>query len=159
MTDLRFQRRLAADLLGCGVERVWIDPNRISEVEEAVTRSDVRVLINLGAIKKKQVRGISSARRKKYLEQKKKGRRSGPGSRKGTKYARYPRKRRWIDTIRPIRRTLRVLRDEGYIDRSTYRKFYRRASGGMFRNVNHLLLHMKMEGVIDDEAIKAIQKR
>ena len=159
MTDLRFQRRLAADLLKCGVERVWIDPQRISEVEEAVTRSDIRVLINLGAIKKKQVRGISNYRRKKYMEQKKKGRRSGPGSRKGTKYARYPRKRRWIDTIRPIRRTLRTLRDDGYIDRSTYRKFYRQASGGMFRSVNHLLLHMKMEGVIDDEVIKSIQKR
>jgi len=36
--DLRNQRRLAAEILKCGENRVWIDPEEVEEVEKAVTR-------------------------------------------------------------------------------------------------------------------------
>ena len=115
MTDLRHQRRMAAEVLKCGENRVWMDPDRCEEIAKAVTRSDIRLLIKGGAIAKKPVKGISSARKKKLKMQKEKGRRKGPGSRKGAKNARYPRKRKWVVTIRAIRAYLRELRDEGKI--------------------------------------------
>ena len=73
------------------------------------------------------------------------GKRKGHGSRKGSKYARFPKKRRWIQTIRPIRRSLRELRDGGNITSDTYRYYYRHASGGIFRSVGHMKSHMEAE--------------
>lgn len=138
MVDLKNQRRMAADLLKCGVNRVWIDTNRTEDVAEAVTRTDVRSLIKEGAIKSKQKKGISRARIKHIQDQKHKGKRKGHGSRKGTKHSRFSKKRRWIQTIRPIRAMLREYRDQGRITAATYRKFYRHAKGGMFKSKAHL---------------------
>jgi len=151
MTDLRHQRRMAAEVLKCGENRVWMDPDRCEEIAKAVTRSDIRLLIKGGAIAKKPVKGISSARKKKLKMQKEKGRRKGPGSRKGAKNARYPRKRKWVVTIRAIRAYLRELRDEGKIDRHIYRTYYRRAKGGVFRSKAHLRSHLIDEGIIKEE--------
>ncbi len=147
MVDLKYQKRMAAEVLKCGAGRVYLDPNKTEDVAEAVTRSDIRSLVKNGVIRKTQKKGISRGRARHIAAQKKKGKRKGPGSRKGAKYARFPKKRRWIQTIRPIRRTLREYRDGGFIDASTYRKFYMQAKGGMFRNVGHLESHMKLEKV------------
>ena len=62
MVDLKNQRRVAATMLKCGENRVWIDPLRIEDVAEAVTRQDIRGLIKTRAIRAKQKRGISSGR-------------------------------------------------------------------------------------------------
>lgn len=151
VTDLRNQRRLAAELLGCGENRVWIDPLHTDDVAEAVTRQDVRSLINRGLVDKKQKKGSSRSRARKLQEQKDKGRRQGPGSRKGSRGARESKKTRWMRTIRPIRRTLRYLRDEGHLDPATYRTYYRQAKGGVFRSRNHLIAHLKTDGAIADD--------
>ncbi len=149
--DVKFQRRLAASILKCGEERVWMDPNALDEIKEAVTREDIKMLIKRGLIKRKKIKGTSRVRANYIKMQKEKGRRKGPGSRKGKKYARYPRKERWMKTIRPIRATLKDLRDSGKIDRHTYRRFYRLAKGGTFKSRNHLLMHLKTEGYIKEE--------
>ncbi len=141
--DLTFQKRLAADILKCGISRVYIDPKALSEVEEAITRADVRMLIKRGLIKKLPKKGNSRGRIKKRQAQLRKGLRNGPGSRKGTKYARLSRKERWIKTIRALRDELRKLKKEGKIDRRTYRKYYLYAKAGMFKSRAHLLLHLK----------------
>ena len=150
MVDLKNQRRVAATMLKCGENRVWIDPLRIEDVAEAVTRQDIRGLIKTRAIRAKQKRGISSGRAKYIANQKKKGKRKGHGSRKGTKYARFPKKRRWINTIRPIRRKLKEYRDSGQIDAKTYRRFYLHAKGGMFKNKGHLELQMRQMDVLKE---------
>ncbi len=146
--DVKFQRRIAAELLKCGENRVWIDSNALDEVKDAVTKDDVRNLIKRGLIKKRPIKGVSRARANYIKMQREKGRRKGHGSRKGGKYARYPRKLRWIKTIRPIRNTLRDLRDNGKIDKHTYRRFYLLAKGGVFKNKNHLLAHLRDEGYL-----------
>jgi len=151
MTDLRNQRRMAASLLKCGLNRVWMDHDRIDEIAKAVTKEDIRVLINGKAIKSRQIKGISSGRKKFNTKQKEKGRRRGHGSRKGAKYARLPRKERWIRTIRPIRSYLKTLRDEKQIDKTTYRRYYRKAKGGEFRSRNHLKTHLMTDGIIKEE--------
>ena len=151
MTDLRNQRRMASTILKCGENRVWMDHDRTDEIAKAVTKDDVRVLIKGKAIKSRQIKGISRGRTRVTAQQKKKGRRRGPGSRKGAKYARLPRKQRWIQTIRPLRAFLRDLRDTGKIDKTTYRKYYRKAKGGEFRNKHHLHSHMISDGILKED--------
>ncbi len=150
MTDLRNQRRMASTLLKCGANRVWMDHDRIDEIAKAVTKDDIRILIRGRAIESKQKKGTSRGRKKFNAEQKKKGRRRGYGSRKGAKYARLPRKERWIRTIRPIRSYLKMLRSEEKINRTIYRKYYRKAKGGEFRSKRHLETHLISDGIIKE---------
>ena len=132
MTDLSTQKRLAAEILGVGVSRIWIDPKRISDVEEALTRDDIRRLIKEGVIRALPARSPSRERWRKRHEARKKGRHRGPGRRKGEATARRDPKEEWMHRIRKMRRYLRYLRDHGVIDRRTYRKLYMWAKGGMF---------------------------
>ncbi len=152
MVDVKNQRRMAAEIMKCGANRVWMDPNHLDDehISGAVTRDDIRSLINIGYIKAMPKNGNSRGRIRYIQAQKKKGKRKGQGSRKGTKFARVPKKRRWISTIRPIRSTLRELKAEGKIDASTYRKLYRVAKGGSFKNKNHLLTHMRTHGLMEE---------
>jgi len=151
MADLRNQRRMASELLKCGGNRVWMDHDRIDEIAKAVTKDDVRLLIKGKAVKARQKKGISSGRKKYTEKQKDKGRRKGHGSRKGGKYARLSKKERWIKTIRPIRLYLRKLRDDKKITPTIYRRYYRKAKGGEFRNKHHLETHLKSDGIIKEE--------
>ena len=143
--DLTNQRRMAALIMKCGKNRVYLNPNNIEDIAEAVTRQDIRKLVKEGVIFPKQKKGISNGRFKARMAQKAAGKRKGHGSRKGAKYARFPKKRRWINTIRPIRRVLREYRDGGNISAETYRKYYRHSSGGMFRSIYHMKTHIKAE--------------
>jgi large subunit ribosomal protein L19e len=113
-----------------------------------ITRLDVRTAIYRNWIQKMPVRGISRGRTRHRLAQRKKGRRRGPGSRKGGSNARNPRKGRWIRIIRPLRAYLGELRDEGKINAGTYRTYYRQAKGGMFKGRAHLEQHLRAEGLI-----------
>lgn len=151
MTDLRNQRRMAASILKCGENRVWTDSDRTDEIAKAVTRGDIKILIGGGAIKSRQIQGVSRGRKKFRRKQKEKGRRKGHGSRKGAKYARLPRKERWIKTIRPIRTYLRQLRDDKSIEKSVYRRYYRKAKGGEFRSKHHLKTHLISDGILKEE--------
>jgi large subunit ribosomal protein L19e len=128
-----------------------MDSDRTDEIAKAVTRSDVKILINGGAIKSKQIQGISRGRKKFNQKQKDKGRRKGHGSRKGAKYARLPRKERWMRTIRPIRTYLRQLRDDKSIEKSIYRKYYRKAKGGEFRSKHHLRTRLTSDGFLKED--------
>jgi large subunit ribosomal protein L19e len=39
---LEFQKRLAADLMKCGTSRVRFDPERLDEIESAITRAEIK---------------------------------------------------------------------------------------------------------------------
>lgn len=136
--NLTTQKRLAASILKVGVNRVWIDPEQMEEVSRAITRESVKQLINQKVIKAKPQQGISSYRSKKLKEQKKKGKRKGPGSIKGAKGARTPKKKAWMTTIRALRRDLKDMREKEEIDATTYRKLYRMAKGGAFRSKSYM---------------------
>ena len=151
MSDLKNQKRLAASVMRVGASRVRIDPDRGDEVATAVTRADVRKLVDGGVITAVQKTGVSRGRGRKLDQQKAKGRRTGPCSRKGAANARRPRKENWIMRIRAIRDELRVLREKGAIDASVYRDYYVRAKGGQFRSRAHLKSHMRTEGALSEE--------
>ena len=95
-------KKIAAEEFKSGISRVWIDTNSIEQVLEAASREDIRELIERHVIQLKQKKGNSNSRLKKRIVQLSKERRRGPGSLRGTKYARFPRKDRWISTIRAL---------------------------------------------------------
>lgn len=138
MSDLASQRRLAAAVLGCGENRVWINPEKLSTVQSAMSREDIRNLIEEGAISSHQKKGISRGRARARIAKRAYGHCKGPGRRSGAKGARTPSKTQWIKKIRAQRKELRAQREAGSITRTEYRRLYRRAAGGQFRNVVHL---------------------
>jgi large subunit ribosomal protein L19e len=151
MADLYNQKRLAASVMKVGRSRVRIDPDRGEEVATAVTRADIRKLVAGGVIRSVQKTGVSRGRGRKLDQQKAKGRRTGPGSRKGAANARTPRKDTWVGRIRALRDELRTLREKGAIDVAAYRDYYVRAKGGQFRSRAHMKAHMKTEGALSEE--------
>ncbi|NLX48540.1 MAG: 50S ribosomal protein L19e [Methanospirillum sp.] len=144
MSDLASRRRIAAAVLKCGVNRVWFDPEKATEIENAISRADMRELIGEGAIRARPKKGVSRGRARARFAKRSYGHRKGYGRRKGAAGARTPSKRAWIQKIRAIRKVLVELRDDGTIDRHHYRVLYRRAAGGQYRNVAHMKAQMEL---------------
>ena len=65
MTDLKSQKRMAAEVMDVGEDRVWIDPDEQEKVEEAITRKDIRNLVEGGTIQKRDVKGTSKRGKEK----------------------------------------------------------------------------------------------
>ena len=143
MTDLKSQRRLAAQILKIGQNRVWIDPERIEDAEGAITRDEVRKLVHEGTIKSKPEKGISRGRGRILHLKKKKGRRSGAGSRTGSPHARISKKEAWMSKIRALRKRLRLLKAKKVIPEGEYGKLYRMAGSGRFESVADLERYLK----------------
>ncbi|MBE0527531.1 50S ribosomal protein L19e [Candidatus Thorarchaeota archaeon] len=135
---LSTQKRLAADVMKVGTSRVWMDPGFEDEVSLAITRDDIRRLVEEGAIQKKRTTGVSRGRARYILQQKRKGQRKGPGTKKGKATSKMSGKDRWMMKIRPMRKELRILRDTGKITPKIYRELYLKAKGNAFRNTAHL---------------------
>jgi large subunit ribosomal protein L19e len=143
MTGLKSQRRLAAQILKTGQNRVWIDPEKTEDAETAMTRDEVRKLIHEGTIKALPEKGVSRARARILHKKKKKGRRSGPGSRTGSPRARVTKKEAWMSKIRALRKRLRLLKAKKVIAESAYQRLYRMASSGRFESVADLERYLK----------------
>jgi len=140
--NLRTQKRLAAQIMKVGENKVQFDTESLEQVADAITREDIRILISKGVIKKKQEKGISTGRLKKNLQQKKRGQKKGHGRRSGKKTVRTPKKKAWIKKIRAIRDELRKLKTEKKIDEKTYRKTYLQAKGGLYQSRRHMREHV-----------------
>jgi len=146
--SLKAQKRMAAEILKCGENRVYFDPYLIEDIRMAITREDVRNLIKEGVISKKYKQGISKHRKLIRHDRKKKGRARGLGKRKGKKYARSPKKKTWMAKIRPQRRELKKLRDRKMITPATYRILYKNAKGGMFNSVAQMNRYIREKELI-----------
>lgn len=146
------QRRLAAETLGCGINRVRIttDPAEQENILDAITREQVRELIKRNVITMRPARGVSRGRARYRAAQRMKGRRRGHGSRKGASKARGGGKDRWIGTIRSLRARLRELKAQGRIEVGTYRRFYAQAKGGMFKSKAHLDQQLQAAGLLKE---------
>jgi len=141
MMKLVTQKRLSATLLKCGVERVRFKPEYLHDIKEAITKSDLRLLISDGIVFKEPVKGVSRVRARKIAVQKRKGLRRGHGSRKGTANASTPDKEKWMAKVRKQRAFLKELKESGLIDGATYRDAYRKSKGGFFRSKRHIKLY------------------
>ncbi|WEL22298.1 50S ribosomal protein L19e [Halorhabdus sp. BNX81] len=138
MTDLSAQKRLAADVLDIGKNRVWFDPEAQGEIADAITREDVRDLIDQGLVREKETQGNSRSQARERAEKRAYGHQKGHGSRKGAAGARQNEKDDWVSRIRAQRERLRELRDSGDLSPTEYRELYDQASGGEFDDVGDL---------------------
>ena len=138
MTDLSAQKRLAADVLDVGKNKLWFDPEAQGDIAEAITREDIRELVDDGVIRAEAPKGNSRGRARERQAKRSYGHQTGAGSRKGRAGARQNKKQDWESRIRAQRNHLRELRDEGDLDRSTYRDLYDKAGGGEFDSVADL---------------------
>lgn len=143
MTGLTSQRRLAAQILKVGQNRVWIDPERIDDVEVAITREEIRKLIHEGVVKRRAEKGVSRARARILHEKKKKGRMRGSGSRTSSLHAKISKKEAWMKKIRPLRKRLRELKTNRIITVNTYRKMYKMSSSGRFDSIADMERYLK----------------
>lgn len=140
--NLKKQKALISRLLkGVGVRRIRINPEKKDVLKDAITRADLRSIIGTGILIKKKT-GVSRARAKEIAVQKRKGRRKGPGSKKGAKYSRIKRKTLWINKVRAQRELLKELKKNKKLAGRDYRELYRRVSGGFFRSKSHLNMYL-----------------
>ncbi len=140
------QKKLAAKILKCGVNKVWIDPNpkNISrdKVFQAITRSDIRGFIKDGVIKK-----LPDKKRAKNAPTKQ----QRHGKMKGAKGARRGKKDDWFRKVRPQRKLIKEMKDKNQLKPGAYRTIYRKVKGGVFRSRAHLQLYLKEKDLIKEE--------
>ncbi len=124
-------RRLAADILSVGENKVKISPEGLKDAEGALTRSDVKSLIEKGIVTKLRPQGRASTG---------KGGRRGHGRRRGTP---VDSKDVWMDKVRSQRKMLRMLVESGAVKKDAKRMLYFKVKSGIFRNKRAMLLYLK----------------
>src|SRR6266516_4023787 len=125
--SLKSQKRLAASLLGGGLNRVWIDPEENDRVQSAITREEIKSLIREGRISLLPKTGISRGRHRAKSGRSKKA---------------------WVLKIRAIRRHLRWLRDKRQLSAGNYTTLLGMAKGGAFRSGSHVDEYVKAHQLV-----------
>ena len=136
-------RRIASEIMGMGESKIRFKTESLAKIEEALTREDVRTLIREGDITAVSKRGVSRVRARKKTAQKRKGRRSGTGSRKGTFATRTGDKLAWMAKIRAQRKLLRRFVESGRIPDESTRKIYLMVKGNAFKGVKVFETYLK----------------
>ncbi|MFN7990548.1 MAG: 50S ribosomal protein L19e [Candidatus Micrarchaeia archaeon] len=124
-------RRLAADIFGVGENKVKINPDGLKDAEGALTRADVRGLIEKGIVTKVKPQGRASTGRTG---------RTGHGRRRGTP---VDSKGVWMDKVRSQRRLLQALVSGGALKKDEKRALYYKIKSGIFRNKRAMVLYLK----------------
>ena len=140
---LGLQKRLASEILKVGKTRIWIDPESQEEVSKAITRNDIHSLINRNVIQVKPKKGVSRGRARILDEKRKKKRRKGHGRRKGASGARSPKKREWMNQVRPLRQLLKAMKTKEKLTTTQYRQLYLKIKGNFFRSRSHLKTYVE----------------
>ena len=149
--NLRHQKKIASELLGVGKKRVKLDSTKLSEIKEAITKSDLRSLIASKIIQTKPLKGHSRGRANKIRKQKSKGKRKGPGSRKGRRTARLSRKKSWMTRVRTQRRFIKNLKEKNLLTRKDYRGIYLRIKNNRFRSIKLIKIYLKENNLIKEK--------
>lgn len=135
--NLKTQKRLAADILKVGKSRVWMDPDQMGKIADAITREEIKGLIEEGVIQKKRKKGQKVKRKKK---------KQGIGSRKGGKKARKNKKKNHVEKVRTQRKLIKQLKEKEEISKETYKDLYKKVKGGFFRSRQHIKIYLKKKG-------------
>ena len=143
------KKKLAGKILKVSPKKVVFSPDALDDIQKAITRSDMRGLIAVRKISVANQNQHSRAGARKVAAQKRKGRRRGIGSRKGTKHSIVTSKDKWISRIRAQRNLLKELRDKKLVSIQNYRMLYSKSKGGYFRNRRHIKLYLKEHHLIE----------
>jgi large subunit ribosomal protein L19e len=126
MKKLDTQRRLAAEILGIGENKIMFDSLRFEDISKAITRADINDLIKDKAIMKR-ITGKSRMKKEK--------RRRGTGK---IRMRIKNRKKKYIAKIRKLRRYLSEVKDKKIITLQEYQYLRRLAKSGHFKTRRHL---------------------
>lgn len=148
--NLKLQKKLAAQITKTSKKRVKISPEGREQVKQAITKADIISLVKEGIIKIAPIIGTSKHRARARKIAKSKGRQRGLANRKGTKNARLPHKREWINKVRLQRKVLKELKDKEKINKSEYRNIYLKIKGGFFRSKKHLILYLSQHKILKE---------
>tara|TARA_Y100000310_G_C20600576_1_gene772798 strand:- start:749 stop:1210 length:462 start_codon:yes stop_codon:yes gene_type:complete len=148
---LHKRKRIVANLLGVGRNKISMDPEQREEIEGALTRRDLNSLVKQKVITVKKTSKQSKSRLRAKLIQKRKGRVQNTGSRKGSKKARNPPKKLWITKIRLQRAYLSSLKEKELISKEDYQILRAKSKGGFFRSVRHLKLYSKERNMMKEK--------
>ncbi|MBU0533018.1 50S ribosomal protein L19e [Candidatus Micrarchaeota archaeon] len=132
-------RRLAADIFGIGKNKVRISPDGLKDAEGALTRADVKGLIDKGVVSKIKPKGRLGKKKKK---------RRGPGSKKGRI---RNTKTYWMQKVRAQRKLLRLLIGTNVLNIDNKRQLYAKIKSGIFRSKNAMLLYLKDNKLIPED--------
>ena len=138
MVNLRQQRRLAAEILRVGKGRVWMDPNEVSEIALANSRKSVRKLIKDNFIFKKKIQIHSRQRALLRKQERRLGRHTGLGKRRGCSDGRMPQKFLWIRRQRTLRRLLKKYREGKKFDKHLYHQLYLDCKAAIYNSNRNL---------------------
>lgn len=140
MKTYRLQKRLAAQILDVGKNKVWLDPIYLKEIGEAITNADIAALIKDGAIKKLPM--VGSKRRAGRLREARKKRRRSRGYGKKRMVPKQ-RKREYVYRIRKLRVYITSLKQQGSIDINQYKKLRILANAGLIKTKQDIMARLK----------------
>ncbi len=146
MSTLTTIKRLAADILGVGRNRVRIR-NELSDGEqkqlmEAITRINVRDLV-----KDK----IIYAKEKKGKAKKKKERKRTTGRKRGKVNAIISGKDKWMSRVRSLRKYLNILISQGELGKEHKRSIYLKIKGNLFRSKAAMHAYLKDNRLLSEK--------
>lgn len=145
---MRNKKNLAGKVMKVSPHKVKFAQGALEDIKKAITRSDIRGLIAVHKITKDGTNFHSRAGARKIAAQKKKGRKGGFGSRKGSKNSIVNKKTKWINRIRAQRELLKDLRNKSIIPTQTYQMLCLKCKGGYFRNRRHIKLYLKEQNLV-----------
>ncbi|MFW6283369.1 MAG: 50S ribosomal protein L19e [Minisyncoccales bacterium] len=151
---LNNQKKIAGKVAKVSPKRVRFDTQRLDEIKESITKADIKGLIADDAIRIKNKKGVSRVRANKIKQQKSKGRQKGPGTKKGKKNARAPKKETWMNKIRLQRNFLKELKEKNIINSIIYRQLYKKSKGGYFRSKRHLKIYLEEHNLVNENVSK-----
>lgn len=149
--NLGRKKEIAANILNVGKKRITIDSTRLPEVKGAITKTDLRSLIVRKIIKIKPMKGHSRAHANKIRLQKRKGKRKGRGSRKGSSNAILSKKERWMARVRSQRKFIKTLKNKKLITRADYRDLYSKIKNNRFRTIRLIKLYLGEQKIIKEK--------
>lgn len=137
--NLHSKKKLLSRVTGVGVHRLRLDPDRLDDVADAITRNNARGLITAGIVTIKPIKGTSRGRAlHKRMQRSKRG--TKPGSKQGRKGARTVRKATYVAKVRSLRRLLKIAKDRKEITNPEFWNLYKKVGGNTVRNKAHLRL-------------------
>lgn len=137
VVNLAAKKRLLSRVTGVGVHRIRLDPVKLPEVADAITRQNARGLITAGIVTIKPAGGTSRGRAQAKRDQRSK-RGTKQGSKQGRKGARTYRKRTYVAKVRALRRLLKIAKARQDITNPEFWTLYKKVGGNTVRNKAHL---------------------
>ncbi len=139
VVNLRAKKRLVSRITGAGVHRIHFDSEHLGDIEDAITRQNIRSLITANTIKIKPIVGTSRGRAQhKKLQKAKRGTKAG--SKHGRSGARVGKKQVYVRKVRALRYLLGVAKDRKDITNPQFWELYKKVGGNTVRNKAHLRL-------------------